>query len=85
MEEAGLTPIEILRSGTSAIGAYYDDVDQFGSVAPNMRADLVLLDENPLENMDNLKNPAGVMVRGKWLSREMIDKALSAIEARARP
>jgi hypothetical protein len=85
MEAAGLKNIDILRSGTSAIGAYFKDVDQFGTIAPNMRADLILLESNPLDDLDNLKSPAGVMVRGTWLSRPEIEAELAAIEARARP
>lgn len=85
MEEAGLTNRDILISGTSAIGAYFKDVDQFGTVAPNMRADLILLEGNPLDDLDNLQSPAGVMVRGQWLSRQDIDAELAEIGARARP
>lgn len=85
MKEAGLTNRDILISGTSAIGAYFKDVDKFGTVAPNMRADLILLDSNPLDDLDDLQSPAGVMVRGQWLPREEIKAELAAIEARARP
>lgn len=85
MKEAGLTNRDVLISGTSAIGAYFEDVDKFGTVAPNMRADLILLESNPLDDLDNLQSPAGVMVRGIWLPRQEIEAELAAIEARARP
>jgi len=85
MEEAGLSRRDILISGTSAIGAYFKDVDKFGTVAPEMRADLILLEDNPLDDLDNLQSPIGVMVRGQWLPREELEAELAAIEARARP
>lgn len=82
MEAAGLAPIDILASGTSAVGEYFADKDQFGTVAAGMRADLILLDENPLDDLNTMQNPAGVMVRGRWLSRGDIDQGLADIAAR---
>ena len=41
------------------------------------RADLVLLDANPLVNIDNSTRIAGVMVNGRWISRAAIDKRLA--------
>ena len=44
-----------------------------------MRADLILLDANPLENIDNSTKIAGVMINGKWMSRADLDKRLDEI------
>ena len=82
MRAAGLTPEEILLSATANVGAYFKDKDSFGVITPGARADLVLLNGNPLSNLDNLRTPAGVMVRGRWLSREEIDAELKAIAER---
>jgi len=82
MQDADLTPEQILKSATSAIGDYYKAVDDFGYVLPDMRADLILLNENPVKDLGTLKSPAGVMVRGQWLSREIIDQKLQEIAAR---
>jgi len=84
MAAAGLSPEAILISATANVGAYFDDKDAFGVIAPNMRADLVLLDGNPLDDLENLKDPAGVMVRGRWIDRAEIDERLAEIEARAK-
>ena len=82
MRAAGLTPEEILMSATANVGAYFTDKDMFGVIAPGARADLVLLNGDPLSDIDNLRTPAGVMVRGRWLSREEIDAELAAIAER---
>lgn len=82
MRAAGLSPQEILMSATANVGAYFKDKDTFGVIAPGARADLVLLNGDPLSDLSNLKSPAGVMVRGRWLSREMIDAELAAIAER---
>ncbi len=84
MKASGLSNADILTSATSAIGAHFADEDTFGVIAPGARADLVLLDGNPMEDLAALKEPAGVMYRGNWLSREMIEQELSEIAERAR-
>ena len=55
---------------------------QFGTVAPGQRADLLLLGSNPLEDLDNLTDLNGVMVRGQWVDRAAIGGRLAAIAAK---
>ena len=81
MEAAGMTPYEILRSGTALVGEHFANEDTFGLVAPGHRADLVLLDADPLADAAHLSAIAGVMVRGRWVSRAEIDARLDAIRA----
>ncbi len=84
--ESGLTPYQILESGTRNVGRYVaQDLKQngsFGTVAVGSRADLVLLDANPLDDLRNLSRRAGVMVRGRWISRSEIEKGLEELAAR---
>jgi len=81
MKEAGLSNYDILKSGTLNVGQYFADKDDFGTIQPGQRADLILLESNPLDDIMNLKQRAGVMVRGKWLTREEIEAGLAEIEA----
>ena len=72
MRAAGLTPFQILRSGTKSVAEhvekYYGTVaSRFGIVEVGRRADLILLDANPLDDVAHLQRRAGVMVRGRWL------------------
>lgn len=82
MVEAGMTPWEVLEAGTRKVAEYYDALGEFGMVAPGHRADLVLLNANPLEDVGNFADRAGVMVNGQWLSEDEIQERLAAIEAR---
>ena len=84
MRAAGLSNEDILKSATLVVGEYFSNKDQFGQIKDGQRADMILTDANPLEDLSALENPQGVMVRGIWLSRETIDQELKAIEARAR-
>lgn len=81
MAAAGISNYDILRSGTVEVGKYFADKDRFGQVKAGQRADLLLLDGNPLDNLSVLYQPAGVMVRGQWLSRAVLDNKLAEIAA----
>ena len=74
--DAGLTPYQALRSGTQSIGVYFGTTD--GVIAQGHRADLLLLDANPLADVTNISRIAGVVVNGRWLSTEAIEKRLAA-------
>jgi imidazolonepropionase-like amidohydrolase len=86
--KAGLTPFQILQSGSVNVAKYAREVLEldgaFGTVAPGQRADLVLLDANPLSDVANLAQRAGVMVRGRWVSGDEIAAGLAELEARMR-
>jgi imidazolonepropionase-like amidohydrolase len=81
MTESGLTPFEILVTGTRDVGEYFKGSDTFGLVAPGHRADLLLVDGNPLESLDHLQRRAGVMVRGRWMPEAEIQAGLARIAA----
>jgi hypothetical protein len=87
MEESGVPPLTILESGTRNVEAYarqdLDYDEPFGRVEAGARADLLLVEGNPLENLERLRDPAGVMVRGNWLPREQIQGRLEGIAQRA--
>jgi imidazolonepropionase-like amidohydrolase len=84
MREARLIPYEVLLTGTRNVGRYaseeMSEPGSFGVVREGNRADLILLNGNPLEDLDHLWNQVGVMVRGRWLPREWIEERLTAIE-----
>jgi len=74
--EAGLTPYEALRTGTVNAAAYLGG--DFGTVAVGMRADLVLVEANPLDDVKNAARRTGVMVRGRWLPAADLQARLDA-------
>jgi imidazolonepropionase-like amidohydrolase len=81
MVESGLTPYQVLASGTRAVADFYGATD-FGRVAEGQRADLVLLNADPFADISNFADSAGVMVNGRWLPREDLDARLADIRAR---
>lgn len=78
--ESGLTPYQALTAATSEPARYFERVGEFGTIVPGGSADLVLLDENPLEDIENARGIAGVMLRGDWWPRPRIERELAAIQ-----
>jgi hypothetical protein len=76
----GVSPLRVMRSATSAPAAAMRAPDDFGRIRRGMRADLVLLNENPLAGAAAFESNDGVMVRGRWLSRGALDQALAGLE-----
>jgi len=83
MLRAGLTPMEILRTGTINPATYFNMEAVFGQVKEGLEADLILLDGNPLDDLNNLKKVSGVLVRGHWISKNEIDQRLESIAENA--
>lgn len=82
MVVAGLTPYQALRMGTSAPAEFLRESGKFGIVATGASADLVLVDANPLADIANTQKISGVLVRGRWLSRQFIDDGLNELQQR---
>ena len=75
---AGLTPYQALVTGTRAVAEHLGTAERTGTIATGKRADLVLLDGNPLENIANTSRIAGVMIGARWLPKADIDKRLAS-------
>ena len=75
---AGLTPYQALATGTRNVAAHMGS-ETFGTIRMAGRADLVLLDANPLENIANTSRIAGVMIRGRWIPKAEIDRGLMGL------
>ncbi len=77
--EAGLSPYEALQTATVNPAIYMEAEQEFGRVAVGLRADLVLLNGNPLEDIGHARSPVGVMKRGRWFSASELDAALEQL------
>lgn len=84
MTAAGLPPLTVLQAATRNAAASFGESDQWGSVAPGQRADLLLLNANPLQDVKLTRALVGVMVRGQWLPRTELDSRLEQAAAAAK-
>lgn len=69
----GLTPREALYTAIVAPPRFFGLPDQDGTIAPERRADLVLLDANPLEDLATLRQPRAVIIGGRVLDRQSLE------------
>lgn len=76
---AGLTPYQALETGTRNVAVFFGTLAKTGTVEVGKRADLILLDANPLINVGNTTKQSGVMLRGRWLPKSQVDTRLAAI------
>lgn len=81
MQAAGLTPQQILTEATRQPARYFGAEQEFGTVAPGQRADLILLNANPLGDLSNVANRAGVMINGRWIPEADIRSRLERMAA----
>ena len=77
LKDYGLSNAQVLRSATSAAADWMGI--KAGKIKAGYRADLVLLDKNPLIDIRNTKSIVGVMARGKYIDKTQIDNILKAV------
>jgi imidazolonepropionase-like amidohydrolase len=78
---AGMSPYEALRAGTADAARFLGRSSDFGTVAEGRRADLLLLEANPLDDVRNASRITGVMATGRWYTAPDLKKSLVAARA----
>jgi imidazolonepropionase-like amidohydrolase len=80
--KAGFTPLEALQTATLN-PAHYLGLADTGAVEKGKRADLVLLDANPLDDISNTRKIQAVVLAGRFFSRDDLDELLHRVEQAA--
>jgi hypothetical protein len=75
---AGLTPWQALAAGTVNPATYLGARKEWGTIERGRRADLVLLEANPLDDIANTARIAAVAAGGRWLERAALDSMIDA-------
>jgi hypothetical protein len=73
--ENGFSPYEAITTGTVNAAIVVERMTgngNFGTIEEGKRADLILVRDNPLEDITTIKEPLGVMAAGRWYSRETL-------------
>jgi hypothetical protein len=78
---SGLTPLQALQAATINPARFLHATDSLGSVAAGKRADLVLLDADPLLDIANTKSIRAVIADGRLFDRARLDFMLQRVEA----
>ena len=72
--QAGLSEMGALQTATRNPALYFGVLTLMGTVETGKSADLVLLDADPLEDIHNTRKIQGVMLRGNYFTRAMLDQ-----------
>ncbi len=81
----GLTPYEALRTSTTNPFEYLGESEKAGTIEAGKQTDLLLLDENPLEDVSAVSKIAGVLIRGRWVGAEEIENRMRELAAANAP
>ncbi len=81
VEQYGMTPMEALRSATALPAAFMGMEAETGTIEIGKRADLVLLDADPLADVANTREIETVIAGGRVFDRATRENLLSQIEA----
>jgi imidazolonepropionase-like amidohydrolase len=79
MVDLGLSPYDALSASTTSPARYLEQEDELGTIEAGKRADLVLLDANPLDDIANTTQISGVMTRGKWFAQGDLEEMLDLV------
>jgi imidazolonepropionase-like amidohydrolase len=79
---AGMSTQQVLESTSRLPAEWLGTIADRGTVETGKRADLVLLDANPLDDIANTRRIAAVILNGRYVPRAELDKRLAALAAR---
>ncbi|HTH38142.1 MAG TPA: amidohydrolase family protein [Pyrinomonadaceae bacterium] len=79
LADAGMSNYAVLAAGTRNAHEFFGTIDKVGTVEKGKRADLILLNSNPLETISATENRAGVMLKGKWYTQTELNGWLDEI------
>ncbi|HEV7643169.1 MAG TPA: amidohydrolase family protein [Pyrinomonadaceae bacterium] len=74
LADAGLPNFAVLQAATVNPSMFFGTLASVGTVEKGKRADLILLEANPLDNISNTEKRAGVMLKGKYYTQEEMNK-----------
>jgi imidazolonepropionase-like amidohydrolase len=80
---AGLTPMQALQTATLNPARFLGRLDDMGAVQKGKLADLVLLDANPLDDIENTRRIRGVVLAGRYFGRADLDRMLAGVQKAA--
>lgn len=79
LRDAGISNYAALAAGTRNAHEFFGTLDKIGTIEKGKRADFILLDANPLDDISNTGRRAGVMLKGKYYEQAELNRWLDDI------
>ncbi len=76
LKDSGISNYGVLTAGTRNPHEFLGSLNKAGTIEKGKRADLILLNANPLDNIEATKDRSGVMLKGKWYTQAELDRWL---------
>lgn len=73
LKDAGLSNYAVLEAATKNPSMFFGTLDKVGTIEQGKRADLILLNTNPIDDISATENRAGVMLKGNWHTQEELN------------
>ncbi len=83
LTSSGLTNLEALQSATMVPATYSDAIEDYGTIEIGKKADLILLNKNPLQDINNTKSIKGVLLNGVYYDEEKLTELKGFTESAA--
>jgi imidazolonepropionase-like amidohydrolase len=81
VREARMTPLDALRAATRDAAVFLRRDAEIGTIAAGKRADLVLLDADPLADVAHLSRIGAVVLRGRLFDRPALARLVADVSA----
>jgi hypothetical protein len=78
--EAGISTADTLRLATLGAATFSGLAHQYGSIEEGKAADILLLSDNPLDNIEATQSIYGLLFNGRFFNRAALDELLSFAE-----
>ena len=79
MSKAGMSNYEILKTGSVNCADYFEESGEWGVLKPGAAAEFVLVQKNPLEDLETMQKPQAIMIQGKFIQRDELQLQLNLI------
>lgn len=79
LKDAGISNYAALAAGTRNPHEFFGTLNKAGTIEKGKRADLILLNADPLADISATKDRAGVMLKGKWYTQAELNRWLDEI------
>ena len=79
VEEAGITPLQALQTATINPAMFLEMEDKLGTVEIGKKASLLILNQNPMEDIKSTQDIGGLILRGDYYNEQQLDIMLAEL------